>query len=465
MKHTLRYILPLLLLSAIVGCKKYVDVPPPQDQLPAEAAFTTDKTATATMVGLYSDMNGYNYSFGNVLASFMPAMSADEFYSAFTSFDAFKLNSLTPDNSYVNTLWQQPYAYIYHVNAIYEGVAASNSLSPAVKSQLLGEARFMRAFFYFYLVNYFGDVPLILDTDARKNSSLPRTPAAQVYESIINDLKEAVDKLQDEYQNSERIRPNKAAAKTLLARAYLYTGKWSDAETLAGEVIGDNRYQLLTNLNSVFLKTSHEAIFQIAAVNTVTGAGGMNTWEGFNIVPATPTSRSYYVIFPELVNAFESGDLRKANWTKSYVVGANTFYCPFKYQNRLISPVVEYTTVLRLAELYLIRAEARAKQNKLDIAIDDLDEIRHRAGLNPLDDNLTQDQVLQAVEQERRVELFSEWGHRWFDLKRTNRADAVLAPMKNTLQASSWQSTDTLYPIPAPARRTNINLSQNNGYN
>lgn len=462
MKNTLRYILPLLFLPAFIACKKYVDVPPPQDQLPAEAAFTTDKTATATMVGLYSDMNGYNYSFANVLSSFMPAMSADEFYSAFTSFDAFKLNSLTPDNSYVNTLWAQPYSYIYHVNAVYEGVAASNSLSAAVKAQLLGEARFMRAFFYFYLVNYFGDVPLVLDTDARKNSTLARTPAAQVYETIVSDLQEAVDKLQDEYQNTERIRPNKAAAKALLARVYLYTGKWNEAETLAGEVIADNRYQLLTALNTVFLKTSREAIFQLAAVNTVTGAGGMNTWEGFNIVPATPTARSYYVIFPQLMNAFETGDLRKDNWTKSYVAGGNTLYCPFKYQYRLVTPVAEYTMVLRLAELYLIRAEARARQNKLDLAIDDLDDIRHRAGLAPLDDNLTQDQVLLAVEQERRVELFGEWGHRWFDLKRTNRADAVITAMP---EKTGWQSTDVLYPIPAPARRTNVNLNQNNGYN
>jgi hypothetical protein len=460
MKNTLRYILPLLLLTGFSACKKYVDVPPPQDQLPAEAAFTNDKTATATMAGLYSDMNGYNYSFANVLASFMPAMSADEFYYAFTSFDAFKLNSLTSDNSYVSILWSQPYTYIYHVNAVYEGVAASSSLSPVVKAQLLGEARFMRAFFYFYLVNYFGDVPLVLDTDARKNSSLPRTPAAQVYEQIITDLLEAVDKMPEEYPVSERIRPNKAAAKALLSRAYLYTGKWSEAETMAGEVIGDSQYQLLTDLTTVFLKTSREAIFQLAAVNTVTGAGGMNTWEGFNIVPATATARSYYALYQPLLDAFEAGDLRKANWTKSYVVTGTTFYCPLKYRSRLITPVAEYSTVLRLAEVYLIRAEARAQQNKLAASIEDLDAIRHRAGLDPLDDNLSKDQLLLAVEQERRVELFGEWGHRWLDLKRTNRADAVLAPIK-----TAWQSTDVLYPIPVSATRTNVNLTQNPGYN
>ena len=460
MKKTLKYILPLFAVLTLASCEKYVDVPPPQDQLPAEAAFTSDKTATATMVGLYSDMNGYNYSFANVLASFMPAMSADEFYSAFTSFDAFKLNSLTPDNSYVNSLWSQPYAYIYQVNAVYEGVSASGTLSEKVKSQLLGEARFMRAFFYFYLVNYFGDVPLVLNTDARTNTNLPRSPVSEVYARIESDLLEAVEKLQDDYQDSERIRPNKAAAKALLSRVYLYEKKWSDAETMAGEVIGDSRYSLLTDLTKVFLRTSNEAILQLAAVNTVTGAGGMNTWEGFNIVPALPTARSYYVIFPELINAFEAGDLRKEDWTLPYVVSGNTLYCPFKFRSRLANPVLEYTTVLRLAEQYLIRAEARAQQNKLQDATDDLDTIRHRAGLDPLSDNLDKDQLLLAVEQERRVELFSEWGHRWFDLKRTNRATQVLAPLK-----AAWQPTDVLYPIPLAARRTNVNLTQNDGYN
>lgn len=455
-----RYILPVIAVLALASCKKYVDVPPPQDQLPAEAAFTSDETATATMVGLYSDMNGYNYSFANVLASFMPAMSADEFYYAFTSFDAFKLNSLTSDNSYVSILWSQPYSYIYHVNAVYEGVTASNSLSASVKAQLLGEAKFMRAFFYFYVVNYFGDVPLVLNTNAKINTSLPRSPVADVYAAMESDLLEAVDKLQDNYQNSERIRPNKAAAKALLARVYLYEKKWDKAEAMAGEVIGDSRYGLVTDLTKAFLITSNEAIFQLAAVNTVTGAGGMNTWEGFDIVPASATARSYYALFDTLLNAFETGDLRKANWTRSYVVSGVTYYCPFKYRNRLINPVVEYTMVMRLAEQYLIRAEARAQQNKTGDAIDDLDAIRHRAGLDPLDDNLSKDQVLAAVEQERRVELFSEWGHRWFDLKRTGRATAALAPVK-----TGWQPTDVLYPIPISAMRTNPNLKQNDGYN
>lgn len=115
--------------------------------------------------------------------------------------------------------------------------------------------------------------------------------------------------------------------------------------------------------------------------------------------------------------------------------------------------------VLRLAEQYLIRAEARAQQNNLAGAAADLNAIRQRAGLEPLPDNLDKAAMLLAVEQERRIELFAEWGHRWFDLRRTGRSLAVLSPIKPDLTA-----TDLWYPIPLSAINTNPFLTQNEGY-
>jgi hypothetical protein len=126
---------------------------------------------------------------------------------------------------------------------------------------------------------------------------------------------------------------------------------------------------------------------------------------------------------------------------------------------RTASPVVEYTMVLRTAEQYLIRAEARARQNNLDGARSDLDSIRLRAGLSPLPDNLNQAQLLLAVEQERRVELFAEWGHRWLDLKRTGRALTVLSAEKPDIDEN-----DLLLPIPASSINANVFLEPNPGY-
>ncbi|MEP7080153.1 MAG: RagB/SusD family nutrient uptake outer membrane protein, partial [Ginsengibacter sp.] len=173
-----------------------------------------------------------------------------------------------------------------------------------------------------------------------------------------------------------------------------------------------------------------------------------------------PTGRAYYNLYDVLVNAFEPGDARFANWTKSYVTGGVTYYFPYKYKIRTAAPVQEYTMVIRFAELFLIRAEARAQQNKLGDARDDLDAIRERATLADLPTGLSKDQLLAATAQERRVELFGEWGHRWFDLIRTGKAIQVLSSIK-----SSISQNDLLYPIPLPAMRTNPNLVQNPGYN
>src|SRR3546814_2883222 len=115
--------------------------------------------------------------------------------------------------------------------------------------------------------------------------------------------------------------------------------------------------------------------------------------------------------------------------------------------------------MLRLAERYLIRAEARARQDKLagpDGATFDINAIRLRSGLDATD-ALTKEQLLAAIEQERRVELFAEWGHRWFDLKRTARASEILKPQKG----ENWQQTDMLYPIPTIDRK-NTRLNSRN---
>lgn len=463
MKHIQKYqqlILILLFSTVFMGCKKFVTIPPPENQLVSENAFADDKTADATMAGLYSIMNAYNYQYGNVVTSFMPAFGADEFYYAFsnTYFDEFKNDALTPDNSYVNRFWESPYSYIYQVNAVMEGIGKSTSLSENKRTQLLGEAKFVRAFCYFYLVNYFGDVPLILNTDYKVNTVLKRTEKSKVWDAIVKDLTDAQSMLPDDYISEERIRPNKQAATALLARTYLYLEKWDQAEAEATKVINDPKYKLLDNLNDVFLANSEEAIWQLQSVNKSTA--GVNTWEGFNIVPFSPTGRAYYNLYDELVNAFEPGDARKADWTKTYVTGGKTYYFPYKYKIRTATPVQEYSMVLRFAELFLIRAEARAQQDKLDDARDDLDKIRERADLDNLPTDLNKEQMLAAVAQERRVELFGEWGHRWLDLIRTGKAIEVLKPIKEDIDQH-----DLLYPIPLPAMRTNPFLVQNNGYN
>jgi len=462
MKRIKLYIAAIALLSSI-SCKKYVDTPMPKNELVSELVFTDDKTATAAMVGLYSDMNAFNYYYANVLMNYLTAMQADDLYylSAFANYDVFRLNTLLPNSQYVQSMWRDQYAYIFHANSCIEGLSTATTLTPAVKDQLLGEAYFMRAFLHFYLVNMYGDVPLITTTNTEENNIKPRTKATQVYDQIIKDLQEAKKLLAVNYPSANRVRPNKAAATGLLARVYLYNKQWAAAEAEASLVLANNQYALLKDLNTVFLANSKEAIWQLMPVNV---SGGRNTWEGFTSTPATATALPAFRLDTiNLIQKFEAGDLRLANWTgwRKTTAGA-TVYFPWKYKVRTSTSATlqEYSMVMRLAEQFLIRAEARIQQDKLTDGRSDLDSIRIRAGLPKLDETLDKAALLLAVEKERKLELFVEWGHRWFDLKRTNRANAVLGPLK----APNWQSTDTLYPIPSDAIRTNIHLEQNDGY-
>ncbi|WP_436488374.1 RagB/SusD family nutrient uptake outer membrane protein [Chitinophaga sp. ARDCPP14] len=466
MKRIHIFLIGVLLFSSS-SCSKYVDTPLPKNELVSGLVFTDDKTATAAVTGLYGTMYSFNYQFANVLINYLTAMQADDmaYFSSFANYDVFKENRLLPSSQYVQSMFADLYSYIYQTNACVEGLSTATALTPSVKSQLMGESLFMRAFCYFYLVNMYGDVPLITGTDYKANGVKPRAPRADVYNAIITDLKAAVELMGDDYPTGQHIRPDKSVANALLARVYLYNQNWALAETTASLVIGNGHYSLVTDLNKVFLANSDEAIWQLQPLNVL---GGRNTWEGFTSTPAiNPTTGAFgTAVFrldtTNLIKKYEPNDLRLTKWIASNKTTAGvTVYFPYKYKVRTsTSGITEYSMVMRLAEQYLIRAEARIQQGKLDDGRADLDAIRQRAGLPGLSASLTQPALLLAVEQERKVELFAEWGHRWFDLKRTKRSDAVLGPIKG----ANWQSTDTLYPIPSDAIRTNVNLTQNEGY-
>jgi hypothetical protein len=324
---------------------------------------------------------------------------------------------------------------------------------------LSGEAKFVRAFCYFHLVNLFGDVPLVTSTDYRENARKGRTKKEDVYLQIVADLTDAQNQLSENYVTTTaaptaRTRPNKWAAAALLARVYLYTGEWQKAEAAASSVIGSGKYTLVANLNNVFLAGSTESIWQLQPVQP-----GRNTWEGSTIVPASNSSTPSFLLTKELVNAFEANDQRKVNWAKSRVFDNLTLYYPFKYKVRTGTAVTEHYMVLRLAELYLIRAEARARQGNVQGGKEDINILRARAGLGPTTAN-EQTSLLAAIEQERRVELFAEWGNRWYDLKRTAKAGTVL----KVLKPLTWQDTDVLLPIPINELKANTYLEQNPGY-
>jgi hypothetical protein len=452
------YIL-ILLLIFFSGCKKFVQISPPYNQLVSDKVFANDATASATVNGIYSEMISNSQQFSSGFITLFTGMAADELYYYSASIrDEFVNNEITLANhgNLTSWFWAPAYKYIYTVNLCIEKLNESVAITPSLKNTLIGECKFLRAFSYFHLVNLFGDVPLTTSSDYRANAQLPRSSRSLIYQQIITDLKDAEALLNTNYPTSERVRANKWAAAALLARVYLYNQNWDNAETEATSVITCGAYSLETNVSNVFLKSSNESIWQLRTVSS-----NINTWEGNAILPASNASVPTFLLSTALLNAFEVGDSRKTNWVTSRVFAGQTLYYPYKYKvfgNN--APLTEYYVILRLAEQYLIRAESRAQLNNLSGAIADLNIIRIRAGLPTLLNSLTKAQVLDAVEKERKVELFAEWGNRWYDLKRTGRADAILGALKPT----TWQATDVLWPIPQDQINLNQALIQNPGY-
>jgi len=449
--------LSFLVVITAASCKKYVDVPTPLNQVATEDAFLNDATAQSSVLGLYANSNllttsgSLEYTFLSAVTSLGGAAADDIYYSAATYLDDFKNNTLLPGSGYVNNVWNFAYAEIFATNSAIEGLTAAPGVSAAVKQQLLGESYFLRAFTYFYLTNLWGDVPLVTTTSTAVNTSLPRATQAEVYALMISDLKLAQTNLSDAYPSTMRARVNKSAATALLARIYLYQKDYANAETQASAVISKADYKLET-LDNTFINTSNEVIWQRFTFYGYTIFGNQ-------FVPSGNIPN--YVLYPSMAASFEPGDARVSKWLKPAVIGNTTFYYPYKYKLRTATAGNEYNVLLRLSEQYLIRAEARANQGKITgsgSAAEDLNVVRTRAALANTT-AATQPAMLLAIESERAHELFAELGHRWFDLKRTGRADAVLGPLKTT-----WKSTSVLFPIPNSQIQYNSGLTQNAGY-
>lgn len=449
---------------SMIACEDFVEVDAPDYKIISDEVFNSEETAQSAMIGIYNQLFNASFSNGNRYSvTVLAALSGDELRNIRTTNLTnmeFQQHEISPINSSNLILWSGAYNMIYMTNAFLEGIAFAENITPEVKNRLAGEAKFIRAFTYFYLTNLYGDVPLVLGTDYQENELVKRASQEEVYSQILLDLQEAVELLTAVYGNG-RLQVNKHAAMAMLARVYLYEENWQLAEEFSSQVIAHNAsYDLLENLDDVFLANSREAIWQISPSGR--GAAAIHTNEGnvFIINPVFSFFASVQLV-DDFVGSFSEQDKRLVNWI-GYNEGMDAYF-PFKYKiwNSNEQPIREYSMVLRLAEQYLIRAEARARQNNLAGAIEDIDMIRSRAGLELLADiipEIGKEELLDEIMEQRNKELFSEWGHRWLDLKRTGRYEEILG------NDPLWEVTDLLYPIPAEERMKNPNLTQNPGY-
>jgi len=439
------------------ACEGFTEVDTPQSQLTTPAVFENVKTADAAMADIYARLREESMVAGTLsgLSSLLSNYS-DEMQYTGSSIEIMQFNNhtITPSNSLITGLWNSTYSQIYAVNLMLEGLRNSKSLTENEKARLSGEALFIRGYLHFYLVNLFGDVPYIKTTDYSTNKTVSKILQEQVWLNIIADVTEAENLLSSEYPSQEKVRINKGVATAFLARIFLYREDWVNAAAKATAVINNPKYIWIDDLSKEFLRQSTATIWALHP-----GTAGLNTKDArtFIFSGGPPSKPSLAASF---VSAFEAGDLRRIQWVRTVSNAKGSWYSSYKYKQPLgTTSSQEYTILLRLAEQYLIRAEANAHLSRISDAKADLNKIRHRAGLaNTAAD--TETELLEAIAKERCFELFTEQGHRWFDLKRTAKAAAVLSPIK-----PGWEDTQIILPLPQSELLLNKNLlPQNPGY-
>ncbi|SOD17719.1 RagB/SusD family nutrient uptake outer membrane protein [Pedobacter xixiisoli] len=458
MKRKLIIIYVLTVITAATSCKDFISVGPPTNKLASSTVFLTEETATAAINGLYITLSGTNLYFASGGTTAYLGLYSDEliYTSTNANITEFYNGNLSPTNGLVNfNFWEKPYQIINQANSCIASLKKS-SLAPDFTNQLLGEAYFIRAFCYWHLITLFGDVPLVISsTDYEAVTQMTRTPITEVQEQIISDLSTAKGLLKPNYPTTGRYRANYYAVLAFQSRVNTFLGNWPEVLSTSNEVLAQTSiYSLENDLNRAFLIGSSEAIWQTASGNATT-----NTFEALAFIPLTTASiRPNYAIQTDLYNSFLSTDKRKTNWITSKTVTGTTYRYPYKYKVRPITPKTECQMMIRLAEIFLNRAEAKAHLND-PTAIDDLNKTRNRAGLINLS-GLSGQTLIDAVLAERRLELFAEMGLRWFDLKRIRKLDQLIAPIK-----SEWKSSNALFPIPFNELMAAPKLIQNPGYN
>jgi len=372
----------------------------------------------------------------------------------FTQYREISSKDMSASNGSADALWSVIYSMTYVVNFLYEGLPALN-LPENVYNEITGTASFLRGYAYFTGAYTYGGLPIVTSTDVATNRSISRSTLQETLDFAEQDLLYALDKLPEEGFNSGEV--TNGAVKALLAKFYLYKKDWQKAESYATDVIegnGTKAYALEEQFVNALEDFSSESILEI--VYSANDNPGTSTDFSINNLFV---GRREIIPSSEMVVALQNdgGDrMAVIEFDGKNARGADNGWTVVRYGPFTNIPV------LRLAEIYLIRAEARAQQDKVsgqNSAESDVNIIRQRAGVS-LIQGTSKNQMFSLIENERRLELCFE-GNRWYDLVRTGRDSDVMSDF-----TSNWTDKDRLWPIPLSDVTNNPALknAQNPGY-
>lgn len=451
-----RWIAALMLLP-LTGCEDFIEPDMPATQTSSAQVFEELATADAAMQENYIRLRDRVLLMGssNGLGALM-GLYTDELQNwKLSNADAqsFYTNTVFPQNGTLTQLWNESYNVVYNCNKIIEGLAISSGISENHKQRITGEALLVRTMVHFYLSQLFGDIPYVTGTDYRINTRIDKTDWSVLYRYLISDGERAFSLLKEQPAvNNTAV--NKFTVAAFMSRLHLYGENWQEVADYSDYVLNQGNFQLEEELDRVFLKESKSTIWQFKPQSE-----GNNTHEAryYSFTSAPPPDNSMSVA---LVESFETGDLRREVWIKEVEGGAETdFYHAFKYKEAQNTPSSkEYSVVFRLEEMYFNRLEAYLNIGQYQLALDDWNRLRFRSGL------VEYEQVpadwKQRLLQERRAEFFCEFGHRFFDLKRTGMLASEMIKTK-----TGWRHYLDLLPLPQAELLLNPNLlPQNEGY-
>jgi len=441
------YILTLLLSMMSMSCEDLLN-PQPVNLITDEQVITDLSSARVVLTSAYRDLA--NLGAPKIIAG---DMTADNLIhnGTFTQYREISSKDMSASNGSATSLWGVIYSMSYVVSFIYEELPKID-IPEADYDEITAAASFLRAYAYFVGAYTYGGIPIVTTTNVEENRAIPRATLEETLDFIESELLYALDKLPEESFNTGEA--TNGAVKALLARYYLYRGNWSQAEDYATDVIegnGTKRYTLEENFTDAISDFSTESILEI--VYSANDNPGTSTNFSINNLFV---GRREIIPSIEMVLALQNdgGDRNVViEFDGTNARGADNGWTIVRY-----GPF-DNIQIFRLAEMYLIRAEARAQQDNINGASSDINVLRQRADV-PLIQGTSKNQMLLAVENERRLELCFE-GHRWYDLVRTGRALAVMEEF-----TSNWTEKDELWPIPLREINNNPSLSdaQNPGY-
>ncbi|MBW8684410.1 RagB/SusD family nutrient uptake outer membrane protein [Chitinophaga rhizophila] len=491
----------VLLFTGITSCNNYLDVKP-QGQLDQEASALDPATAQKLVIGVYNTMwEGNMHGFSFVQMTNIASDDADKGSNAGDDMpNSGALDNLTADASVntLNSIWSTFYLGVARANQALSSLEGS-TLDETLKNQLMGEVRFLRAYFYFDLVRFFGGVPKIdrVLTPQEASSAEFQTKASkdEIYAFIIEDLEYALANVAAKGQpNAAAGRASKAAAAGMLAKVMLYRQNWQRAYNLTDSIITQQlgSYGLLDNYFDIWRESganSRESLFEVQtgqnaaceaaianyAESQAPRAGGRFGWADLGWGFGTPSQ--------SLVDEFEDGDLRRAAtiitiqptgtflWDGFRIPGRdsveNDRYNYKSYHSQIAEAncgnrgrLPKNLRILRYGEVLLIHAEAALALGNGGTAAGDITQLHPRAGLGPVTTVTRED-----IWHERRVELAMEHD-RFFDLIRQDELSPGRAAAAFTAHGKTFNERNKVFPI--PQRQIDLSggsLEQNEGYN